>query len=78
MAVTIKTQQFLDSETAKEIRLELAKMMEDPTFNTRTTYSAVLNGDIEFDQKHMNYMSSHLSVDPAQYMSNLRLITRYN
>lgn len=78
MAVTLKTQQFLDSERATEIRQELAEMMTDPKFNTRPSYSAVLNGDIEFDDKHMNYISSHLGVDPAQYMSNLKLITKYN
>lgn len=78
MAITLRTQQFLDSERATEIREELNKMMEDPKFNTRASYSAVLNGDIDFVDKHMNYLSSHLTVDPDQYLSNLRLITRYN
>lgn len=78
MAVTIKTQRFLESEAAKDIKSELTRMMEDPKFNTRASYSAILNGDIQFDEKHMNYLSSHLGVDPSQYMSNLRLITKYN
>lgn len=78
MTVTIKTQQFLASTEATEIREELQKMMEDPCYNTRATYSAVLNGNIEFVDKHMNYISSHLGVDPSQYLSNLKLITKYN
>ena len=78
MAVTIKTQQFLDSQAAADLRDELVEMMENPSYNTRASYSALLNGDIDFVEKHMNYLSSHLSVDPSQYMSNLRLITKYN
>ncbi|MBC7512787.1 hypothetical protein H7142_03985 [Candidatus Saccharibacteria bacterium] len=78
MAVTIRTQRFLDSQAAETVRLELIEMMEDPVFNTRVSYSAALNGDISFVDKHMNYLSSHLAVDPDQYMSNLKLITKYN
>jgi hypothetical protein len=78
MPVTLKVQQFLSSAQAQEIRDELNKMMSDPSFNTRASYSAVLNGDIQFDEKHMNYLSSHLAVNPDQYMSNLKLITKYN
>ncbi|MES2876154.1 MAG: hypothetical protein V4678_01660 [Patescibacteria group bacterium] len=78
MVMTIKTQQFLDSELAIQIRAELTQMVEDPNFNTRSSYSAASNGDVLFVDKHINYLSSHLAVNPDQYLSNLKLITRYN
>lgn len=78
MPLPLKTIQFLESAIATQLRQELSTMMDDPMYNTRASYSAALNGDIQFDDKHINYLSSHLAVDPDQYMSNLRLITRYN
>lgn len=78
MAITLRTQRFLESQEAEVIREQLCTMMEDPAYNTQPRYSAVLNGDMLFVDKHMNYLSSHLAVDPDQYLSNLKLITRYN
>lgn len=78
MTLSLKTKQFLESELAEELRAELITMMQDPSYNTRPTYSAAVNDTILFVDKHMNYLSVHLNVDPAQYMSNLKLITRYN
>lgn len=78
MAVATKTKEFLASQQAEEIREELSRMMNDEHYNTPSTYSAAAKGDVLFVDKHMNYLSSHLSVDPAQYLSNLRLKTRYN
>jgi hypothetical protein len=78
MAITLRTQRFLESQQADIIREQLNEMMADPAYNTQPRYSAVLNGDMLFVDKHMNYLSSHLAVDPDQYLSNLKLITRYN
>ena len=78
MAVATKTRDFLASEQAEVIRAELSRMMEDPGYNTPSTYSATTKGDILFVDKHMNYLSVHLSVDHTQYLSNLKLKTKYN
>ena len=78
MAVTTKTKDFLASQQAADIREELTRMANDPSYNTRSTYSAAAKGDVLFVDKHLNYLSLHLSIDPDQYLSNLRLITKYN
>ena len=78
MALATKTLDFLASEQADDIRAELTRMMNDPSYNTRSTYSAAAKGDVLFIDKHLNYLSLHLSVNPEQYLSNLRLITKYN
>ncbi len=78
MAVATKTRDFLASQEAEDIRKELSRMMKDPNYNTPSTYSAAAKGDILFVDKHMNYLSLHLSVNHQQYMSNLKLKTKYN
>lgn len=78
MALSVKTQDFLASPQADDIREELTRMMNDASYNTRPTYSAAAKGDVLFVDKHLNYLSLHLSIDPEQYLSNLRLITKYN
>lgn len=78
MATSVKTKDFLASQQADDIRTELTRMMNDPSYNTRSTYSAAAKGDVLFVDKHLNYLSLHLSIDPEQYLSNLRLITKYN
>lgn len=78
MALSSKTREFLASQQAAELREELSRMMLDPCYNTRSSYSAAVNEDILFVDRHINYLSIHLNVDPAQYMSNLKLITKYN
>jgi len=70
-------QKFLNSKEAEEIRAELHRMMEDPSFNTESTYSPSSDADeYFFVDKHMKYLSQHLSLNPQHYLSNLRLMTR--
>lgn len=78
MAVTSKAKDFLASQQATDIRKELSRMMNDSSYNTPSSYSAAAKGDVLFVDKHINYLSAHLGVDPAQYLSNLRLKTKYN
>lgn len=78
MALSARTKGFLASPQADDIREELTRMMDDPSYNTRSTYSAAAKGDVQFIDKHLNYLSTHLKVDPGQYLSNLRLITKYS
>lgn len=78
MAVSIKTKEFLNSPAATEIRNELTRMMNDSGYNTQPRYSALAKGEVLFVDKHITYLSLHLDVNPSHYMSNLRLITKYN
>lgn len=78
MALSAKIKEFLDSPQATEIREELTRMMQDPVYNTEPKYSAIAKGSVPFVDKHINYLSVHRNINPNQYLSNLRLITRYN
>lgn len=77
---TIKRKIFFDSEAGVALVKTLQEMVEDPAFNTEPTYSA--NCDkypdnlIPFVDKHMDYLSSHPSVNPQYYIANLQLMTR--
>lgn len=76
----VKKSRIFDEITSAEIESLLAQIEKDATFNTGPSYSA--NGDkypdhsIPFVDKHMNYLRTHPSIDPQQYISNLRLMTR--
>jgi len=75
--ITLRAQEFLSSSDGKLVRAELQAMMESEGYNTASTYSpAAHEGNLTFIDKHMDYLSSHLNVDAAQYVSNLRLITK--
>jgi hypothetical protein len=76
MALSLKSRNFLESEQATTIRKELKRMMADPGYNTRPTYSALAKGDVLFADKHIGYLCLHLNVDPNQYLSNLKLLTK--
>lgn len=78
MAFSLKTKQFLDSDQASEVRRELNRMMKDPAYNTQPKYSALAKGNVPFADRHIAYLSLHLEINPNQYLSNLRLITKYN
>ena len=55
-------------------------MAADEMYSTLASYSA--NGEthpdhiMPFVEKHMTYLNTHPSVDPAQYLANLRLMTK--
>lgn len=68
--------QFLATETAVEIRKLLEQMEESPLYFTKATYQAGNPEDISFSDKHLAYISTHPAVQPDQYMSNLRLMTK--
>lgn len=69
-------------ETAEGIAFteKLKHMAQDPAFHTPATYSS--NSDlhpdntVSFVEKHSNYIQKHPKVDPQQYLSNLRVMTR--
>ncbi len=78
MALSGKAQKFLASQQASEVRRELEHMVSDSHYNTQPTYSSLAQGYVPFVDKHINYLSLHLGIDPVQYLSNLKLMTRYN
>lgn len=75
MRTTLSQQKFLDSDVAVTVRAQLERMLEDPAFNTCSTYAALAE-DTPFVEKHMNYLSDHPKLDPQHYVANLRLMTR--
>lgn len=71
---------LVDSLEGEEIIEMLRAMEADDNYNTETSYSS--NGDlnpgnrISFVDKHIKYLNDHRNVDPYQYLSNLRIMTR--
>ncbi|MBL8158970.1 hypothetical protein JNJ66_00775 [Candidatus Saccharibacteria bacterium] len=69
-------------ETVEGARIEeiLRSLDSDINFSTPATYSA--DGEhypdhlIPFVDKHLNYLKTHPTTDPEQYIANLRLKTR--
>lgn len=75
-----KRPDFLTSEEGISVLEALRAMAADSKYNTAPSYSsnAALYSDglIPFIDKHMHYLRDHPRIDPRQYISNLRLITR--
>lgn len=75
------TKKFLDCpETIARIEHELEKMVANPGFSTESSYSANVEAYpdhlIPFVAKHMAYLHTHPKVNPDQYLSNLRMMTK--
>ena len=73
---------FANSEEIAEVIESLEQMVQDDTYNTQSSFSANTeqypDNLIPFVDKHVNYLMSHKGVNPQQYLSNLRLMTRLN
>ena len=64
-----------------EVREQLMAMERNPLLNTKaTSYSANAalypDGNMPFVEKHWAYLMDHPKVNPAQYLSNLRLMLK--
>lgn len=67
---------FIESTEGIELRKQLESMVKSPHYNTRV-YSLVNDTDgSKFVDKHMNYMSTHRNMNAAQYLSNVKLMTK--
>ncbi len=76
-AKTQKAKDFLNSEAGRNAYEQLVKMVEDDTFNTSSTFSpSAEDGRLQFIDKHMTYLCTHLHVNSVQYLSNLNLLTK--
>lgn len=80
MSTASKKINFIDSDEGQATRQQLLDMVADDAYMTDSSYSAngALYPDnlIPFVDKHMEYLRSHPTTNPQQYLSNLRLVTR--
>lgn len=79
MATLSGKRQFLESEEAGALRLNLQAMVDDPNYNTklRYSYTTTATDGSGFVVKHIEYMSNHLQMDHKQYILNLKLMTKF-
>ncbi len=68
---------FLRSDEAARLRAELTVMAKSPEYNTKVP-AMIDTDELYFVEKHMKYMSNHLTMNHLQYVSNLRLMTKQN
>lgn len=65
----------MKSVKASQLKDELREMGDSPLYNTKI--AALVEADTDyFIEKHMRYMSNHLSMDHFQYVQNLKLMTK--
>lgn len=80
MATHSKRPDFFTSEDGFDLLKKLEAMIADKSYNTSPSYSA--NSELypdnlmPFIDKHVAYLQQHPSIDPWQYIANLRLMTR--
>lgn len=72
----IAMEKYLKTDTAKNIRKELEAMLENPKYHTESSYSPSSTERITFVDKHIHYLCTHQKINPDQYLSNLRLMTK--
>jgi hypothetical protein len=75
-----KRPDFFNSEDGVLTLQVLEAMAVDSSYNTEPSYSANTmlypNNLIPFVDKHMIYLRDHPRINPQQYISNLRLMTK--
>ena len=72
---SISRSDFLQSEKATVLRQDLVDMTKSVLYNTNIASMFDAN-ELYFVEKHMKYMSNHLTMDHSQYVNNLKLMTR--
>jgi len=64
--------------TLDEITLELTKLQNNPLMVTKSMYSPTAHdypgNRLPFTEIHLAYLRKNKHVDPAHYLSNLRII----
>lgn len=75
-----RRERFLSTIEGEEAKQMLLKMATDAGYSTDTSYSAnsslYPDNRMPFVDKHIDYLAMHPTIDPIQYISNLRLMTR--
>jgi hypothetical protein len=71
---------MMPAMTLEEAALQLEEMQNDPNFITHSAYSptAVDYADhmLPFVQVHLAYLRKHHQVDPAGYLSNMKIMMK--
>jgi hypothetical protein len=66
-----------NSEVGDKVRQKLESLQSDPGYITEESYTADVErypgGVMPFVERHLLYLHQHPAVDPAHYLSNLRL-----
>jgi len=68
--------EFLDSEAGTRAKTELQHMVNSSVFETRDSYDPTIGSKQSFLDRHINYLVKHPYINPAAYLSNLRIMTR--
>jgi hypothetical protein len=80
MATVKKKVSLYETPEGMAIVEALIIMSKDVAYNTGSSYSANVSlypdHKIPFVDKHVQYLNLHPNIDPQQYLSNLRLMTR--
>lgn len=71
---------FINYMLEDEIVAELNLLVKSPTYLTKPNYRGTserwTDNYVSFVDYHINYLKIHPLLDPAQYISNLRLMLR--
>ena len=75
-----KRTNFLDTEEAQVVKIELQEMLKNPKYATKDSYSADVvkypSHSVGFVDKHMDYLQKHPNVNADYYLANLKLISK--
>ncbi|HSX16122.1 MAG TPA: hypothetical protein VLF40_04995 [Candidatus Saccharimonadales bacterium] len=71
---TLAQKRFYASEQCATARRALERMVEDQHYDTDSLYYR--QNALDFIERHLHYMSTHLIVNVEGYISNLKLMTR--
>ena len=71
-----RTKAFYQSENGKAQHAVLLSMTESEDYNTMKSYTTLDENGLSFVIKHMKYMSQYPNMNHAQYVSNLKLMTK--
>jgi hypothetical protein len=74
--MTLRQQDFLDSAAGMAAKSDLKVMAESPDYNTQSQFSSRMVDGMPFVDRHMQYLCDHPNLNPQQYISNLRLMTK--
>ncbi len=76
MNITLTIEKYLKTEGAIAACKELEAMVASPSYRTESSYSPTSEERVAFVDKHVRYLSTHQKINPDQYLSNLKLMTK--
>ncbi|HSW85324.1 MAG TPA: hypothetical protein VLF79_01765 [Candidatus Saccharimonadales bacterium] len=80
MAMINQKRDFINSDEGKAIKQALQVLADDSSYNTRSSYhpNVVLYADnqIDFVDRHLEYLKVHPQLDAWKYIANIKLMTR--